>query len=556
MCCLQTQERCFVHNQKQTTLVTGQRDRLSYLWLALAIVLLAFATVRWTIPLAVWLYPVFLLRFVRTQPMLRGILLVLLATVLELAFELQGFVPFSGAIYYLAPFGFGVVFGVLITLPYLIDRLVAPRLGGMLGTLVFPLAVTTVWYLSGLVNPFPWGNPAYTQYGNLPLLQLASVTGLWGIVFLMSWLASLVNWAWEQAFVWPKVRPGLLLYSVLLALVFVGGGARLAFFAPQGSTVRVASFSASRARPLPDAPFIDTERGAVFLYGKATEAQRQAIRPLFAQIDNDLLTHSQQEARAGAKVVVWSEMSAVVLQEDETTFFQQAQSVARQSGIYLDVGLAVFLRPSEKPPFVQDESVVIDPSGTIVAIYLKAHPIPVMESYQVPGDGRMPVVATPYGRLATAICYDADFPSTILQAGQANADILLLPGGDWRAIDPLHTQMATFRAIENGFSLVRQSQAGLAMAVDYEGQALAASDYFTTDSQVMVAYVPMQGVHTIYATIGDLFAWLSVAGLVVLIGGALARRRKAGEADVAEPSGEPPVVSSKHLRFVLVADKE
>ena len=103
--------------------------------------------------------------------------------------------------------------------------------------------------------------------------------------------------------------------------------------------------------------------------------------------------------------------------------------------------------------------------------------------------------------------------------------------------------MATFRAIENSFSLVCQTTNRLAMAVDYEGQVRASSDYFTTDPQVMVAYVPMKGVHTIYAMIGDLFAWLSVAGLVVLIGGAIARRPKAGEADAAEPSGEPPPVS-------------
>ena len=95
--------------------------------------------------------------------------------------------------------------------------------------------------------------------------------------------------------------------------------------------------------------------------------------------------------------------------------------------------------------------------------------------------------------------------------------------------------MVTFRAIENGFSLVDQAKEGLAIAVDYEGHVLAASDYFTTDSQVMVAYVPMQGVHTIYATIGDLFALLSIAELVVLIGFAIARRPKVRETGVAEP---------------------
>jgi|SRR5205809_494953 len=185
-----------MQKKKQPTSGTLLRDRLSYLWLALGILLLPFANVRWTIPLAAWLVPIFLLRFVRTQPLLRGILLVLLATVLVLTIELQGFFPLPGALNYLAPIGFGVGFGVLATLPYLLDRLITPRLGGMPGTLVFPLAVTTVLYLSALVNLFgTFGNPAYTQYGNLPLMQLVSVTGLWGIVFVMSWLASLVNWA-------------------------------------------------------------------------------------------------------------------------------------------------------------------------------------------------------------------------------------------------------------------------------------------------------------------------------------------------------------------------
>ncbi len=518
-----------MQKKKQPTSVTSLRDRLSYLWLALGILLFAFATVKWTIPLAAWLYPVFLLRFVRTQPLLRGILLVILAIVLVLAFELQGFVPFSGTFYYLAPFVFGFSFGVIFTMPYLIDRLITPRLGGMPGTLVFPLAVTTVLYLSALVNPFgTFGNPAYSQYGNLPLLQLVSVTGLWGIVFLMSWLASLVNWAWEQGFAWSKVRPGLLLYSGLLALVFVGGGARLAFFAPQGSTVRVAGVTAQRSLLLPN------DRLDVFLHAQETEAQRQAIRPVFVQIDDDLLNRSQQEARAGAKVVVWPENDAVVLQEDEAALLQQARAVAQASGIYLDMGLAVILRPSEKPPFSQNTAVLIDPTGKVVWIYQKTHP-DTIETNLVPGNGQIPTVDTPYGRLATAIASDAFFPSTIRQAGQANADILLRPTSDWREVDPLATQMVTFRAIENGFSLITQSHQGLSIAVDYEGHVLSATDYFTTDPQVMVAYVPMQGVHTIYATIGDLFAWLSIAGLVVLIGVALARRRKAGEAGAAEP---------------------
>jgi apolipoprotein N-acyltransferase len=106
--------------------------------------------------------------------------------------------------------------------------------------------------------------------------------------------------------------------------------------------------------------------------------------------------------------------------------------------------------------------------------------------------------------------------------------------------------VTTFTAIETGSSQVSQASYGRSVAVDYEGNVLASTDFFTADPQVMVAYVPMQGVHTIYATIGDLFAWLSIAGLVVLIGVALARRRTASPAVEAarkvSPSSERWVI--------------
>src|SRR2546428_2704267 len=353
-------------NQKHNTSINYQRDRLSYLWLALGIVLSAFVLPRWTIPLAVWLYPIFLLRFVRTQPLLRGMLLLLLASALVSVVELQGVLLASGVFYYLDVFG-GAVVGIV---PYLLDRVPAPRLVGLLGTFVFPLAVTSVWYLFDLLSPTGTiFNLAYTQYGDLPLMQLLSVTGLWGILFLMSWLASMVNWAWEQGFDWSKVRPGLLLYGGLLALVFLGGGARLTFFAPQGATVRVAGVTAQHYHTLlPSANF------AQLLDEKTTQAQRQAIRPVLAQVDANMLALSQQEARAGAKVVVWPESGATVLQEDEAAFVQQARAAARASGIYLVMGLAVVL-PSQQPPFGRDESVLIDPSGKVVWVYQKAHPV-------------------------------------------------------------------------------------------------------------------------------------------------------------------------------------
>lgn len=135
---------------------------------------------------------------------------------------------------------------LLITAPYLVDLILAPRLTGFEGTLAFPCAATTAWYLWALVSPSgTWLNPAYTQYGNLPLLQVASVTGVWGITFLMAWLASVVNWAWERDFAWRSVRRGGLLYATVVSVVLLSGGAQLALFLPSGGTVPVAGVSPS-----------------------------------------------------------------------------------------------------------------------------------------------------------------------------------------------------------------------------------------------------------------------------------------------------------------------
>ncbi len=498
-------------------------DRLSYLWLVIAGVLFLFSGGRWAIPLAIWLAPLFLLRFVRRQPPLRGLLLAWLVRAAASAVAVQGWLPVTGIVFYVMV----SLLTLVNTLPYAADRFITPRLNSFVGTLVFPTAFTALEFLSSL-GPFgALPSIANSQYGNLPLMQVVSVTGIWGITFLITWFAAVVNWAWEREFDWPKVRGGVLLYGAILAVVLLGGGARLALFPPQANKVRVAGLDAPQAavktldRLPPDIPM------SAMMTGKYTPAQRAELRTVYAPVNDDLLARTQQEARAGAKIVVWPEASANVMQEDEPALMQRASDLAKQEGIYLDMGLAVVLRDAAGGPAVMNEAVLIDPTGKVVWTYEKSHPVPFEEQgVIVPGDGKVPEVDTPYGRLANVICFDLDFPNMIRQAGQGGAALLLAPSNDWQEIDPGHTQAATFRAIENGSSLVRQASHGLSMAVDYQGRVLAASDYFDTDQQTMVASVPMRGVRTIYATIGDVFAWLCVIGFVALAGLAIIRSRK------------------------------
>ena len=149
----------------------------------------------------------------------------------------------------------------------------------------------------------------------------------------------------------------------------------------------------------------------------------------------------------------------------------------------------------------------------------------------IPTDGQLRFLDTAYGRLTTPICYDMDFPSLLAQAGNSHADLAFSPANDWRAIDPRHTEIASFRAIEQGFNLVRQSSGGLSAAYDYEGHVLAASDSYHGGDGTLIAEVPTRGVHTFYAVFGDWF--VLVSGIVLASVVVKGVRLNSGPRDVA-----------------------
>jgi apolipoprotein N-acyltransferase len=122
-----------------------------------------------------------------------------------------------------------------------------------------------------------------------------------------------------------------------------------------------------------------------------------------------------------------------------------------------------------------------------------------------------------FGTLSGVVCWDDAFPATVRQAGRNGTDTLMVPANDFREVDPLRTQMAVYRATENGVSLVRQASNGLSMATDPYGRVLGTMDHLTASERVMVAQVPTKRVFTLYAIIGDLFGWLAMAGFVAVV---------------------------------------
>jgi apolipoprotein N-acyltransferase len=484
-------------------------NQLSYLWLLIGFVLLVFSNgIHQIVPIAAWLAPVFLIRFLRTQTKAKGLIIFALVYIAAWVIMQYGIYPNLGVI----GSSFGVVYGIIFFLPFLADRLMAPNIKGFLATLVFPSAWVAIEYiLASFDYTGSWFALAYTQLDNLPLIQLASITGIYGISFLISWFSSIVNWTWEHDFSIPKIWKGVSLYLGILLLVLLFGGVYLTFFPASSDTVRAAavtrSFDVDEEVEYCKENFTGEELSNCYLVG------------INQRTLDEFLQGSQQAAKAGAKIIVWQENGLVVRQKDEGVYIDQARELAMRENVYLVMGTKMV---AEDRLNDENKIIFITPEGEI-SEYLKNHKVAGDE--HILGDGKVLIQDSPYGKLASLICYDADFPSFVRQAGKVNADIMLIPAQDWAEITPLHGRMPALGAIENGYSLIRNGYHGVSIAVDYHGNMLSQMDNFTTDERVMIADLPTEGTQTIYAQIGDIFSWLCVLGFLGLVVVAVKNRK-------------------------------
>lgn len=465
---------------------------------------------RWDLPLAAWIAPVLLLRFVRTSRPPVGLFAIWSVSVAAAVYwVVQLAVPVTP----LTVIG-DLAFGTVLTLPYVADRLLAHQLGTLGQVLLFPSVLMTVEFLLGTFSPFgtAYGLLAATQHGEIDLLQVTAYTGPYAIGFLIGAVATAMNAVWANGLAGRTLRV-VTAAATVLAIVLLGGQARAAWIDATSPTALVAGINPSVTSLDAETAVAGESRLVAVVPSRVDQVK---LRASTAAMTGHLFAQTQLAARAGAKIVVWSENAARLVEADQKEFLAQAARLARTENIYLDLAEVVYLPAA---PHGRDETHLFGPDGTELWAYRKAKPIPGLEFY-TPGDTAAPVVDTPYGRLSTVICYDADFPAIM----HADADIMLVPGGDWPAMGRTHTRMAGLRAIENGYSLVRQDFNGQSSAFDPTGAVLSTQDT-TTDPGIWYADVPTRGAETVYRVIGDTVSWIAVAAALTLMGVATLRSR-------------------------------
>ncbi len=151
-----------------------------------------------------------------------------------------------------------------------------------------------------------------------------------------------------------------------------------------------------------------------------------------------------------------------------------AEVAALAGSAHVDVVAGYLVPLALEPLRYENKYVFARADGTIDHSYHKNFPVPGEPA--TPGTGAPPRVATAYGIVSGAICYDYDFP--VAGRARAGVDLVALPSSDWRAIDPIHTQMAAMRAIESGHSIIRATRFGLSAGIDPEGRLRGTMSHF------------------------------------------------------------------------------
>jgi apolipoprotein N-acyltransferase len=330
-----------------------------------------------------------------------------------------------------------------------------------------------------------FGSIAYTQAGFLPGIQLAALTGVEGISFVLCFIPALAAAA-------LYFRRGWLLLTGFIVLVVGFGWVRLQT-GRYGAPVRVGLVSLGEA----------VYGGRIYETNAAKEME--ILRKYSSEI----------KKMTDAIVVVLPEKALPVTDTTEAMVRDSLQRLASKCGVVI-VGGVTRIGPKR----LANLAPVFGTFGTMLFIYEKVH---LFEGEAIEGfsHGSSPGI---YGGIGVAICKDLDFAPYMRRYAQAGIRVLYAPAWDFVRDGWWHSRIAIVGAVANGYALVRNAREGRLTISDDRGRVSFEASSEGRELTTMIGTVrPAMG-RTLYSRWGDWFGWLMVGTALALLVYLAARR--------------------------------
>jgi apolipoprotein N-acyltransferase len=371
------------------------------------------------------------------------------------------------------------------------------------------LAAPVVWVATELLRAhtffeFPWCQLGYSQYRNLPVIQVASITAVYGVSFLLAASSALL------AFVAVEPRATRRRLALGALVILVGG-------AWGGGTWAM-------RRPVPE-----TGRVRVGLVqGGIRQEDKWAPGSAWGNIGIHLQLTDEAAGR-GARLVVWPESAVPFLFDNNPALAETLRRTVRERDIYLFFGNDDRETGPDGEARIFVGAKLLSPTGEVTLRYHKIQLVPFGEYvplqplFTLGGrfaaklvrevadftPGTEPVVGLVDGHLVGGyICYEAIFPALARDLAARGAELLINVTNDaWYGTTSApyqHLAMAVFRAVENRRYMVRAANTGITAVVDPWGRVLESTELF--ERTVLVRDIPFVATRSLYTRYGDLFA--------------------------------------------------
>jgi apolipoprotein N-acyltransferase len=357
------------------------------------------------------------------------------------------------------------------------------------GLLALPAFWVSSEYLRNLTSPHGTaGSLAYSQLKFLAFLQLASITGPWGMSFMLLLFPAAIAIAFHLWRSSPKRALQVAGVGVgVVALVLVFGLFRLALPPAQKQMVKVGLIvSDEKSNVMVTDPGADTER-------------------LF----RDYARQASRLTSEGAQAIVMPEKLGVTLEGKAAGTDAVLQAAASQAGATIVAGVVDVDAPAK-----YNQARIYTPDAD-VQHYDKEHMLPPFESNLTIGTTRV-LLPRSQQTWGVAICKDMDFSSPSRLYGKDNAGLMLVPAWDFVVDASWHGHIALMRGVEDGFSIARAAKKGFLTVSDNRGRILGEVRSSSAPFATLLVSVPAAHDWTVYQWLGDWFAWVSIALLVVV----------------------------------------
>jgi apolipoprotein N-acyltransferase len=371
---------------------------------------------------------------------------------------------------------------------------------------------------SYLFTGFPWSSIGYSQYKFLTVIQIADVTGIYGVSFLVI----AVNGLLADIFIMRKRSKDMPLFPLSHTII---GAAVL-------TVMLVITVIYGQVRLREERPGIPITasivQGNIEQDKKWDTAYQHAVMETYKDL-------SLKAVSVKPSMIIWPETAVPFMFNEDKYYTEELTDFQNQLGTYLLFGSVLMKGKSGERSQLSNSAVLLDDIGKVTYVYDKIHMVPFGEyvplqkllffiNKLVAGIGdytageRYVRAVTPFGDFATLICYEIIFPGLVRKFYANGGDFMVTITNDaWfgRTTGPYqHFSIAVFRAVENRKPLIRAANTGISGFIDSNGRIIAATGLF--ERVLLTEQLKTDSTRSFYSKYGDLFTYLCIIVFVVV----------------------------------------